>query len=258
MYQSVGEYDKANEYLERALAIRIEIGDRKGEAADYGNLGTMFQSLGEFDRAKEYIQKALAIRIGIGDRAGEAVDYGNLGSVFQSLGEYDKAEDYLEKALSISQDIGDLDKEIQSLCNLTMGKLFQGKIQEAFDCLLLSMDKSERLRGFLRDNDKFKISFSDVHDFPYWTLSLLFCFSGNPNNALYVLELARARALADLMTTQYSVNWQISANPKTWYGIENIMRKERNCTCLYISYDAQHLFLWILKQAVSFIFEKKE
>lgn len=26
-----------------------------------------------------------------------------------------------------------------------------------------------------------------------------------------------------------------------------IMRKERNCTCLYISYYAQYLFLWILK-----------
>ena len=25
------------------------------------------------------------------------------------------------------------------------------------------------------------------------------------------------------------------------------MEKERNCTCLYISYHRQHLFLWILK-----------
>ena len=78
-------------------------------------------------------------------------------------GEYDKAKDYFGKALSISRDIGNLDQEIRSLCNLTEITLSQEKIQEGFD---LSMDKSESLRNFLRDNDQFKISFPDVHDFP--------------------------------------------------------------------------------------------
>ena len=39
MFHSLGEYSKAKEYLEKALEIRIEIGDKRGEAADYGNLG---------------------------------------------------------------------------------------------------------------------------------------------------------------------------------------------------------------------------
>ena len=254
LFQSLGEFEKAKEYLEKALAIRIEIYDRRGEAADYGNLGTIFQSLGDYDRAKEYKEKALAIRVEIGDRAGEAMDNTNLGEVFRSLGEWDKAEDYLEKGLSIAQDIGDLHNEIESLCSLTMVKLLQGKIQEAFDRLLLSMDKSESLRGFLTDNDQFKISFSDVHDFPYWGLSFMFCSFGNPNNALYVLELARARALADLMKTQYSVELHISANPTTWLGIENIMKNESDCTCLYISYFAHFVFLWILQPSGIFQF----
>ena len=72
MFQSLGEYDKAKEYHEKALAIRIQIGHKLGEAADYGNLGTVFQSLGEYDKAKEYHEKALAIRIQIGDKRGEA------------------------------------------------------------------------------------------------------------------------------------------------------------------------------------------
>ena len=59
------------------------------------------------------------------------------------------------------------------------------------------------------------------------------------------------------MTTQYSVKWQISANPKTLYGIENITRKERNCACLYNSYEAQHLFLWILKTSGVIHFRKR-
>ena len=43
MFQSLGEYVKAKEYLEKALAIKKEIGDRKGEATDY-----VFESLGEY------------------------------------------------------------------------------------------------------------------------------------------------------------------------------------------------------------------
>ena len=247
VFQSLGEYEKAHVYLEKALAIKTKIGDRAGQAEDYGSLGTVFYSLGQYDRSKDYFDKALAISREIGDRAGEAADYRNLGTVFQSLGEWGIAKEYFEKALSISRDIGDLDQEIRCLCNLAVVEILHGKIQEGYDYLLLSMHKSESLRGFLRDNDQFKISFSDVHDFPYQNLSLMYCFSGNFNKALYVLELARARALADLMTSQYSVKLEMSANPSSWFGIENIMTKENNCSCLYISYYAQFVFLWVLK-----------
>ncbi|KAL9987568.1 hypothetical protein ACROYT_G001901 [Oculina patagonica] len=287
VFQSLGEYDKAKEYHEKALAIKIEIGDKRGEASCYGNLGAVFHSLGECYKAKEYHEKALRISIKIGDRKGEATDYGNLGIVFRSLGEYDKAkeyrenalairieigdkkgeassyrnlgtffhflgdhitaENYLEKALSISKAIGHLGNELTWLCELAFVKLSQGKIEEAVNHLLQSIDKSERMRSFLKDNDQFKISFSDVHDAPYQYLRTFFCFSGNHNNALYVEELARTRALADLMATQYSVENEISANPQSWIGIENIMKKESNCVCLYISYCYQDVFFWILQ-----------
>ena len=287
VYQSVAEYDKAKEYLEKALAIQKEIGDKSGEASSYGNLGTVFKSLGKYDKAKEYLQKALAIRIHIGDKEGEAADYANLGTVFQAVGEYDKAKEYLEEALAITKEIGDKSGEVSSygnlgalylsagehfmaklylekglsitrdiedlgsefniLCGLTLLKLCQYKVQEAFDCLFLSMNKSETLRSFLRDNDDFKVSSSDCHDFLYRTLSAFFCLRANPTYALYVLELARARALADLMASQYSLESPLSADPQSWIGIENIMKKESNSSSLYISYSAHHVFFWVLK-----------
>ena len=243
----LGEYENANEYLEEALAITIQIGDKKGEASSYGNLGTVFRSLGQYDKAKEYLEKALAIRIQVGDKEGEAVDYGNLGTLYSLVGQYVIAEDYMKKALSISRDIDHSEDEFSILCSLTSLKLFQHQIEEAFHYLYLTMNKSESLRCFLRDNDDFKVSSSDLRNFPYQTLSELFCFLGNPNHALYVLELARARALADLMATQYSVERHLSTNPQSWIGIEKIMKKERNSSCLYISYHDHDLFLWVLK-----------
>ena len=247
VFQSLGQYDKAKEYLEKALAISIQIADKEGEAANYGNLGTVFKTLGQYDKAKEYLEKALAIKIQIGDKMGEAADYGNLAVLCQSVGEFVAAEDYSEMALSIAHDIKDLEKEFEVLCLLTMVKLCQYKVPEAFHCMFLSVKKSECLRSFLRNNDDFKVSSSDVRDFPYRSLSTFFCIFANPNHGLYVLELARARALADLMSSQYSVKGQISADPQSWTGIENIMKKESNCSCLYISYHADNLFFWILK-----------
>ncbi len=296
MFQCIGEYDKAKEYFEKALEIRIEIGDREGEASDYGNMGNMFQStgeyvkaktyyekaalirkdigdrageascygnlfqtLGEYIKAKEYLEKALAIKMKIGDREGDAADYRSLGTLFHSLGEHVMAESYLKKALLISQDIGLADQEFECYHSLTLLKLSQDQIQEAFHYLLLGINKSEELRGFLKDNDNFKISFSDVHDFPYRSLSAFFCLveDVNPNNALYVLELARARSLADLMASQYSVKREISAHPRSWVGIENIMKRESNSVCLYISYYDQDVFLWILMSSGVIHFQRR-
>ena len=79
--------------------MRIEIGDREGEALCYGNLGTLFQSLGQYDNAEEYLLKALAINSGIGNIKGEALCYGNLGTLFQCIGQYDKAIEHFQGEL---------------------------------------------------------------------------------------------------------------------------------------------------------------
>ncbi|XP_078354202.1 uncharacterized protein LOC144638811 [Oculina patagonica] len=244
---SLGKYAKANEYLQEALTISKEIGDRKGEANAYGNLGTLFQLIGDYEKAREYLEKALTISNEIGDRNGEASIYANLGTAFYSLGEYVEAEEYYKRALAISEDIGDVKKQSTCLYKLGVVMLLAGKCQEALSYLLPSIQKCENLRNFLRDNDQFKISFSDEHDYPYGVLTVLFCFIANPKRALYVSELRRARALADLMSAQYSVENRISANPQSWVGIESVMDKELSCTCLYFSYFDHDIFVWILK-----------
>ena len=45
----LGECDKAKEYIEKGLAIRLQIGDKEGEASSDNNLGTVFRFLGEYD-----------------------------------------------------------------------------------------------------------------------------------------------------------------------------------------------------------------
>ena len=256
VFQSLRQYDKAIEYLQKALIIRTEIGDRKGEATDYGNLGTVFQSLGQYDKAKEYLQKALVIKSEIGDREGEATAYGNLGTVFHSLGQYDKAIDYLQKALIIRTEIGDRKGEATDYGNL--GTVFQSLRQhdKAKEYFQKALENYEELRHFLGANDQFKTSFlEDSGTFTHRMLCNLLCATGNARDALYVEELGRARGLSDLMAEKYSVETHISANPQSWFGIENI-REKNNCSCLYISYFHNHLHLWVLKKSGVLHFRK--
>ena len=53
----MGETRKAIEYHDQALSISREIGDRRGEGDDLGNLGIAYVRLGEIRKAIEYTIK---------------------------------------------------------------------------------------------------------------------------------------------------------------------------------------------------------
>ena len=171
-----------------------------------------------------------------------------LGHILFKEGEYDKADNHYKKSLAISEDIGDIPGHFYSLQALAYVKLKEGKNQEAKSYLVTAIEKCEKMRDSLRDNDHWKISFMDSNMSSYHNLCRLLCQTGNPQRALYVSELGKARALADLMSAQYSVKSQVSANPQTWFGIERIMDRERNCCCLYVSYSLDTMHFWILKR----------
>lgn len=245
---SLHEHAKAKEYLEKALALRKQIGDIKGEIADYAHLGDVFEYVGELRKSKEYYEKALAIAKKVGDKKNEALCYAKLGTVIQWFGEITKAKEYLEKAIVLSKENGDVEAELAIHTNLAYGELMKGNISEAKSHLFASIKNSEDIQNFLKDNDKLKISVFDKHCDSYLLLSTCYWLTGNFNEALSVAELGRARALADLMSAQYSVEKQTSIHPQSWSGIERIAKNEKNCICLYISYTLTgNLFLWILK-----------
>ena len=53
MYQSLGEYTKAEEYEDKVLAIMKEIDDRKGEALADSNQAAEYLRLGEYTKAEK-------------------------------------------------------------------------------------------------------------------------------------------------------------------------------------------------------------
>ncbi len=249
LFVSLGTYPKAAEYFEEALRMKKDTGDRKGETECYRAFAGLFEAIGDYINCEKYLEKSIAINKEIGDKSGEAASNTSLGTLYRRLGDHGKAEEYIRIGLALFEESGDIGGQLTSLCDLAYVKFDQGKTQEAISFLLPAIQKAEHLRSFLGGNDELKILFTNEHVFPYWVLSYLFCVAGNSKEALFVSELGRARALADLMSAQYSVEVQISAEPQSWVSIERIVKVESSCTCLYISYFDQQVLLWILNSS---------
>ena len=213
----------------------------------YITQGAVEQAVGSLIKAKDYFEKALAISKELGNRRLEAEGCLTLGHFFCMQAEYVRAEENIKKGLALSKEIGYIDGQFSSLKMMAQLRMKGGKIQEAISYLFSCIGKCEKMRDSLSDHDQFKIAFSDCNILSYMRLSFLLCEIGNPTEALYVSELSKARALADLMSARYSVENQISANPGTWAGLEGIVAKQCNGTCLYISYFSDKIYLWILK-----------
>ena len=60
------KYAKADGYVKKAMAVRKGINKRSGEAVDHRHLGKTSCKRGEYDKAQEYYEKALTIHMEIG------------------------------------------------------------------------------------------------------------------------------------------------------------------------------------------------
>ena len=246
-FNSLGKYGKANEYNKKALAIFMHIGDREGIARSCLNQGAVEHAVGNFIKAGEYCEKAIAISKEFGNGDVEAGGCLNLGCLLLIQAEHDRGEEYIKKALELSETVGDIAKQAKSLQVMAYFKVQQRKFKEALSYYISAIKINEEMRDSLRDKDQFKICFSDHNIRSYRDLSELLCAAGKPTEALFVLELSKARALADLMAAQYSVENQVSVNPRKRGVLEGIAGKDCSRTCMYVSYHIDSIYLWILK-----------
>ena len=118
VYDSLGDYPKAIDHYKKMLKIAQEIGDRSGEGAAYGNLGNVYLSLKDYRKGIKYQEKLLKIAQEIGHRSSEGFAYGNLGNAYELLGDFRKAIEYHEKRLRIAQEMSDRSGEGGAYGNL--------------------------------------------------------------------------------------------------------------------------------------------
>ena len=106
IYSYLSDYQKALLYYEKSLHFYKEIGIKSGISSNLGNIGILFQKLSDYAQALEYFEQALSINEEIRNEDGIAANLGNVGLVYFNLSDYSNALEYYEKALKIYEKNG--------------------------------------------------------------------------------------------------------------------------------------------------------
>jgi tetratricopeptide (TPR) repeat protein len=130
-YSNLGRYQQAVTYLEQALAIAREFGDLSSQGRHLGHLGNRYFELGRLSDAINCHEEALAITRQIGDRYNEEDQIGLLGRVYCDMGVINKALYYLEEAIAIDREIGNRVCEGWRLSDLSVCYARLGQIAQA-------------------------------------------------------------------------------------------------------------------------------
>jgi tetratricopeptide (TPR) repeat protein len=113
-----GDLPAARARHEESLAIRRQLGDRRGVAESLSNLGTAARIQGDIASARGLHEESLAIRRELGSRGSIARSLNNLGNVALDQGDYPAARALYEESLTITRELGDRWSIANSLDNL--------------------------------------------------------------------------------------------------------------------------------------------
>jgi tetratricopeptide (TPR) repeat protein len=109
---------KAIGYSREALTYATEVGDKKGLAASYNNLGVAYRTQGALDKALEYYINALHIYESIDNKEGIATSKNNIANIYTMKRDYSQAMKYLQDSHQLFVETNDSSKIIGSLNNI--------------------------------------------------------------------------------------------------------------------------------------------
>jgi signal transduction histidine kinase len=100
-------YEDAANTLNLSVSIRKTIGDNKGLASGYNELGSLFSQQGDLAEALKYYLLSLKIRQELGNQGEVAKSLVNIGITYRKLNSHANALKYFENALDLSNEITD-------------------------------------------------------------------------------------------------------------------------------------------------------
>jgi CHAT domain-containing protein/Tfp pilus assembly protein PilF len=132
-YEHQGNYPKAKDLYQQALAISRQQNERSGEATNLNNLGVVSINQGDYTAATQYVEQAFKLAIAQNDRNGEIVYRLNLGQVASRQGNYATALERYQTALTLSQSIGQRATSASILDKIADVQRYQGNYAKALE-----------------------------------------------------------------------------------------------------------------------------
>jgi tetratricopeptide (TPR) repeat protein/nucleoside-triphosphatase THEP1 len=127
---SLAQYEEAEIYYQQALERTSGESLREQARALHG-LGTLRLITGDYPSAEEYLEEAVRLRIQVGDDGPVISSLGRLADVPAMKGEYPEAEKRYEELLEYSTQKGIGDGQVEGLHGLGSVKMEMGKLSEA-------------------------------------------------------------------------------------------------------------------------------
>jgi len=119
------DYLEAISLLEEALSIARETNDKRGEGSRLEGLAHAHYKLGDIEKSIQLHKEALAISKSVKDRRGEGIRLSSLGEIHLKLSKYQEAYLFTQDALQIANEMHDK-KSISRRLN-TLGRIHQSQ-----------------------------------------------------------------------------------------------------------------------------------
>jgi non-specific serine/threonine protein kinase len=126
-----GEYARATNLRERALALSRQAGDRRATAAILTNLGVLATYRQDWEGAERLLVEALALFREVGDGVQVGLVLNNLGHLAMERRQTAGALGYFEEALAVAREFGDRQGVGWALLNCGEVRRLQGDLQGA-------------------------------------------------------------------------------------------------------------------------------
>ncbi|HEV8447009.1 MAG TPA: AAA family ATPase [Gemmatimonadaceae bacterium] len=136
---------RAYSILERALSLYETVGDARGQARTYGNMGVVAQFESRLDVAFEAYSKAITVGRagGIPDLWGAAAL--NLGVLLQRCGDYEKARDLFSEALGLFVAVKHSEYQLAALFNMAHAEREVGRWESATQLYETTVSLAQRI-----------------------------------------------------------------------------------------------------------------
>jgi tetratricopeptide (TPR) repeat protein/tRNA A-37 threonylcarbamoyl transferase component Bud32 len=131
-YMRLSRPTEALRRYEESLGIKKGIGDKRGMAASYVQIGEVQKTLGQPKLAETSYREALRLRREIGDKTGISITLMDLSSLLdETFGRSAEALPLLREALQITRETGNRNLEARALNNLGATYFARGQYSEA-------------------------------------------------------------------------------------------------------------------------------
>jgi predicted ATPase/Tfp pilus assembly protein PilF len=126
-----GDYPRATELFEASLALRRQQRHATGIGTTLNNLGATAGKQGDLARARHYYEESLALQREHGNVQGAAISLSNLGATAYSQDDFAQAHRFFSEGLELRQLLGDRTGVADSLAKLGRVALRQGEMERA-------------------------------------------------------------------------------------------------------------------------------